>query len=650
MKPQNHLPLISIAILTIALFFPTHSVAQASDAGFFGAIAGNWTGTLEYKDYSSGERVALSTRVRITASADGQSAEISFAYDDYGKVIRSKETRRIDAAAGKFYDGDFAYTIDSMTTGRIVVLGNGRDGNTVERIRETITFDTDSLTILKETRDPWQFRNVLKLKRVTDPLPEITLSAENARADLAVLQRTLETIHPGVFRYITPAELRAEFDSAASKISGPVRESELLLTVAHLLSKLKCGHTHVNPYNQDDDLRRRVFDRRNYLPFFFTIIDGRFFVTANASSKRLPIGSEILSINGVKVKEIVEKLLSVTTADGNSTMGNRVNSIALDRENAELYALFDWYFPLFFPLKEDVFEIEAIDFASKKDAKFAVFAMTKSERTAEMVKRYGPTPSYDDGWKFEIRDGRVGYLKISNSITWKLEKIKFRDFIANAFAELRAKKIPNLIIDLRGNGGGDTDIGFELARHLTAKTLPPYIRSRRLVRNVAPQSELAKFLKTYSPELKAAIEKGVPAEMYRDAGNGFFEIIGFEEYPNVEPYPEPFEGKAFIIADASNASASFQFLNYVKQNRLATIVGQTTGGNRQGINGGDFLFLSLPNSKIETDVPVFFSSPLSPQPDSGVVPDIPVVREPDDVGNGFDREFETIMKLVDSRR
>ena len=84
---------------------------------------------------------------------------------------------------------------------------------------------------------------------------------------------------------------------------------------------------------------------------------------------------------------------------------------------------------------------------------------------------------------------------------------------------------------------------------------------------------------------------------------------------------------------ASNASAAFQFLNYAQRNRLGTIVGQPTGGNRQGINGGNYFFLSLPNSKIEIDLPVYFFAPTDAQKDEGVIPDVPVKRRADDIGN-----------------
>ncbi|MBK8809985.1 MAG: PDZ domain-containing protein [Acidobacteria bacterium] len=640
MKKQIIKAILATAILSVTAF------AQDGKP-FFRIIEGKWKGTLEYQDYTSGKRVKMSTIITIKASADGNSAETFTIYDDFGKIYKADGRERIDLAGQKYFDGDTEFSIESNEAGKIVLVGKTKDGNTVEPTRKTISYTNDSLTILKETRSPWQFRNSYTLNRIVeDRESAVVLSPKQLSDDFAILKRTLTSIHPGIYRYQTPESLELEFAAFESKLGAPMPESEFLVLVSQFVGKLRCGHTYVNFYNQDAKLKARLFGGRTYLPFYFRIVDGRFIITANASSKNIAVGSEILKINGVAVKEIIAKLLTVTKGDGKSTLGHRIDSIGLSRNEAESYALFDWYFPLFFPIKDEIYDIEAKSFASKQNANFSILAMTKEERTAEMAKRYGPTPTYDDGWKFEIRDGATAYLKIDNSITWRLKTIKFKEFLAAAFAELRAKKIPNLIIDVRGNGGGSMDIGFELARYLAPRVLGPYAESRRLVRNVAARPELAKYLDTYSDELKFAIQNGIPALMYRKFDENYSEIVGRESYPAVEPYADRFDGKAFIIADASNASATFQFLDYVKRNRLATIVGQPTGGNRQGINGGNYFFLRLPNSKVEVDIPVYFQAPLTTQPDESVIPDIIVQRSADDIGNRLDREFSAILAIV----
>ncbi|MBP7475229.1 MAG: hypothetical protein KBF83_11665 [Pyrinomonadaceae bacterium] len=639
--------LFSASILVIAFLF---SSSSAQSSTFFQTIAGRWQGTLEYQDYTSNKRVTMKTIITIEPSANGNSAKISTIYDDFGKIYRSTGEQRIDLAARRFFDDKTDFAIESAEDGKIVLIGKTQDGNTVEPTRKTITFSKDGLTILKETRTPWTFRNVYTLTRQAENKePQVTLSPEQLREDTTILKRSLTTLHPGVYRYNTPEQLEREFAQLEAYLDRAMSEGEYFILVSQLLSKLKCGHTYTNFYNQDEKLRNRLFGGRTYFPFYFQIVDGRIIITANASSKQLPIGSEITKINGKAVKEVIEKLLTVARADGTSTLEHRIDSIGLSRNEAERYALFDWFYPLFFPIKDEVFDIEAVDFATRKPTTFSVLAMTKTERTAEMAKRYGPTPTYDDGWKFEIRPDGVGYLKIENSITWRLKTIKFKEFLANAFAELLARNTKDLIIDLRGNAGGDMDPGFEISRYLAKEKLPPYADGRRLVRNVTPQPDLAKYITTYDTALLGALKSGIPSAMYRKFDDTYFEILRQENYPSVEPHAGRFTGRTFIIADSSNASATFQFLDYVRENRLATIVGQTTGGNKQGINGGNYLFLTLPNSKIEIDIPVYFQSPLKPQTDQSVVPDIYVRRDPWDTGNRFDREIAIVTELIRKR-
>ena len=73
---------------------------------------------------------------------------------------------------------------------------------------------------------------------------------------------------------------------------------------------------------------------------------------------------------------------------------------------------------------------------------------------------------------------------------------------------------------------------------------------------------------------------------------------------------------------------------------------QITGGNKQGINGGNYYFLHLPNSKIEVDIPVYFQSPIAPQKDESVIPDVVVKKQSEDIGKDFDREIFTVKEMI----
>ena len=88
----------------------------------------------------------------------------------------------------------------------------------------------------------------------------------------------------------------------------------------------------------------------------------------------------------------------------------------------------------------------------------------------------------------------------------------------------------------------------------------------------------------------------------------------------------------------------------MQKHRLATIVGQVTGGNKQGINGGNFLSLTLPNSKAEVDIPLYYQAPLNPQNDESIVPDIIVKRNAADIGSRVDRELAAIRAIISRKR
>lgn len=627
------------------MLFVSASNAAAQDNQFFQKIAGRWEGTLEYADYQSGERVKLKTVLQIVPADGGNAARFLYTYDDFGKVMKSEDAHRIDFAAKKYSIGEDEFSFEE-TGDKFLLYGKQLDNDRLEPVRETISFGANELIILKETRSPFQFRHQYVFKRAAEFPAQKTLSTAQMAADFQIFKRALTQLHPGLYRYNTPTEIENAFREMETKLKNPLPEGEFFKLLSQFVSLIACGHTYLNPLNQTDAAQSRLFTPRIYLPFYFRLLDRKMIVTGNVSSKKLAAGSEITKINGVPVEKIIAELLSITATDGRNTLAARLKSLELFIARDNQYLPFDICFPLFFPLKDETFQIEAVDYATKKPVKFQVLAMSRAERFAETERRYGKTPDYESEWKFEIREDAVGVLKIGNSLTWRLKTIDYKKFLADAFAQLKAKSIKNLVIDYRGNDGGDDDLNVEIIKHLTRRTIRCVEPKKRLVRVSQPDADLSQYIEVYSKEIREFLTKGVPANSAKKYGSGLYEILTDEPCQPIEPTLDRFDGKAFLISDATNASAAFQFVRAVKATKLATIVGEETAGNLQGINGGNYFLLRLPNSTFEIDVPVYFFAPLDAQKDSAVLPDIHIKPSVDDIAAGRDLEMNYILQSI----
>ena len=117
--------------------------------------------------------------------------------------------------------------------------------------------------------------------------------------DLRILEKALTEIHPGIYRYNTPESIKKEFEAFKKSIPDQITEAELMKDLAQLVSKIRCGHTYVNPWNMNTELRERLFGGKLFFPIGFEIVDKQFIATENASNfKSLQRGAEIISING----------------------------------------------------------------------------------------------------------------------------------------------------------------------------------------------------------------------------------------------------------------------------------------------------------------------------------------------------------------
>jgi C-terminal processing protease CtpA/Prc len=189
----------------------------------------------------------------------------------------------------------------------------------------------------------------------------------------------------------------------------------------------------------------------------------------------------------------------------------------------------------------------------------------------------------DDLWAFKILNNRIGYLRIGTFVTNKLT-IDWKKFLNRAFDELTEKNVQNLIIDIRGNEGGDAEVNLVLGKKLAKKQIE-FPAFRELLRYENVSEEFRPYLNTWDESFYNRNGKLKKLE------NGFYTWRKDKGNTIIKQRTSAFQGDTYLLVNAANSSATFFLTAGLQQNKIATIVGSETGGNRKGINAGQLFFL-----------------------------------------------------------
>src|SRR5579863_7858522 len=67
-------------------------------------------------------------------------------------------------------------------------------------------------------------------------------------ADIDLLERAYTQLHPGLYRYNTPAQMRARFAALRDSVESDISLESAFLALSKLTASIKCGHTYPNFY------------------------------------------------------------------------------------------------------------------------------------------------------------------------------------------------------------------------------------------------------------------------------------------------------------------------------------------------------------------------------------------------------------------
>ncbi|MBL0009066.1 MAG: hypothetical protein IPP25_18325 [Saprospiraceae bacterium] len=437
-------------------------------------------------------------------------------------------------------------------------------------------------------------------------------SITQLQEDFNYWRHRIESKHPLVYLYTPKNQVDRCFDSLYQEIKYPMTELAFIKLLTPIAALIQDGHTYVIPSKTAlDSLRSSEY----LLPLEVKCIDDRLYVTQDLSTSAVPLtGLEITAINTTTTKDILSLLLSNLGRDGN----NYQHAYAAINES------FRFHFHTFFGF--DTTYVIHYRTHNNIDRTCTIPGRNLDSIKKEKSIRYPSNEqSSASGLKLNILDSIqtaiLGIKTFSPATTNK----KFRAEISNYFETIRKANTLNLILDIRGNSGGNPNHVKFILQHVFDE---PFEQARtcRVVKNRHEEELLTRTRKQWYPWY----------------GIGKF-----------KPRKNNFTGNVYALIDEGTYSAGVIFSSVLRKYNRAVFVGDETGGNPI-IMAGYLIKTSweLPNTKIQ-----FGSGTLCTIYDDlglnrgrGLIPDHMINTKPEDLVSFKDQCFDYTLQLIRDKR
>ncbi|MEM7549432.1 MAG: S41 family peptidase [Bacteroidota bacterium] len=399
--------------------------------------------------------------------------------------------------------------------------------------------------------------------------------------DLEHLKTQMAARHPVYYELTDKGAITAKFASIESSIKAEMNRQDFFRLVGKLNPYFRDGHSLIFPLlaegTYDEDKEQYLF------PFGVFVNNQSLYINKTyqhkSNGRTIEKGTKAISINGVSGEAILKELAEYGHGE-TATLRMHMSTLLF---HYWLHAIYGW---------QGEFQL-VLEYGNNQES----IVVSNPENWNKQLNKLG------DNW-LKVLPNQVAYLKLG---TFDVdEESGYNEFIENAFAQIQEKNISKLIIDVRGNTGGQSDAGAEVIRYLTDEELNQGAAA------IEKLSEDNNGLFGY---------KGKPGEVIE------MDVLSSEL---IEPVEEAkrFRGEAMVLIDEMTYSAGILFATTIQDHKLAKLVGQPTGGHAN--QTGNLTPFYLPNTKLLVLAPSrYFTRASGDSRKHTVQPDVIVKKDTD---------------------
>ncbi|MFB6341031.1 S41 family peptidase [Saccharicrinis sp. FJH62] len=407
----------------------------------------------------------------------------------------------------------------------------------------------------------------------------VIFSKKKLQEDYLQFRNILETTHPALYDYTEKAVLDSIFDKNFIRIDSDLNFRSFLIQMTEVISKVGCGHSSL--WIPDDYWKVAP---EKLFPLELCISSNKVFVKGSYDTvQQISVGSEIVSINGTTMPVLVNKLTSLTSADGFNP------SYRLSKVSGNFsvkYALYYGY--------PDSFAIEYIPPESQRKMQANLKPVAKKD--IDNAKQSVSKLNFE-----ELEASQTGILTI-NSFGYYGQVDMFKKFIDSVFLVINQNDIKNLVLDVRGNSGGDPFCASYLWAYLEPEPLP-----------------------------------------YFEDHYGKYDTLA-------NPVPKPvnhYKGRLFTLIDGNGFSTTGHFCGLLKYHRVGKFIGSEMGSTYTCT--GNATYPPLKNTGIMVGtarVRRYTAAVKNMNPRRGIMPDYPIEQSQDDIIENRDAIMNFTLNLI----
>lgn len=385
-----------------------------------------------------------------------------------------------------------------------------------------------------------------------------SFTPEQIRHDLDFLYETLQASHYDLFAHVPKEAYDREYQRAHDAIDRPMDDLEAYRILQPFTALAGMAHCNIAlPFNAA--YVPYVMKEGTVIPFDLTFAGEEAFIWHNYSNESgLAPGTRIIAINGQPVGAVLDGIGRFISGD----------SPYMQRTNIELTGFPRLYWLAYGEVKKFALTLQQPDGATVQLEMAAVPAMQFEQKQATNK------PVTDSSRETRFI-GEVAYLRpgafLNNQSAAGLaahesfDKGQFIRFIDAAFHDIHEKKPRSLIIDLRGNPGGDNSFSDPMVAYVANR--PFRFCSRFDVRTSQVTKDFWTGVKDPSlADLRAALLAHPNGERFQ------------ADLPHAEPRPEAerFPGRVYVLVDRFTYSNAVTTAALFQDYKFGVLVGQTT--------------------------------------------------------------------------